>query len=149
MDARAVTNDTLVGQTHVDIVSSKQLLVRPQTPRFFIAGDQSVVSTAIHNDTGKDQTVTASLKASGANLAGPADQQVQIPAGKQAVVSWKVNIPASSQRVDMVFSASAGSFQDASTPPLGTLDQQGLPVYRYEAPETVGSRASRFSLSAQ
>jgi alpha-2-macroglobulin len=139
MDARAVTNDTLVGQTKVDILSTKQLLVRPQTPRFLIAGDQSEVSAAIHNDTGKDQTVTASLKAQGVTLQGSADQQVQIPAGKQALVSWKVTVPASSQRVDLVFSAAAGTYQDASTPPLGTLDNQGLPVYHYEAPETVGS----------
>ena len=139
MDARAVTNDTLVGQTRVDIVSSKQLLVRPQTPRFLIAGDQTELSTAIHNDTGKDQSVTASLKAQGATLQGSADQQVQIPAGKQAVVTWKAVVPLSSQRVDLVFSASAGDYHDASTPPLGTLDNQGLPVYRYQAPETVGS----------
>ena len=139
MDARAVTTDTLVGQTKVDIVSSKQLLVRPQTPRFFISGDQSQVSAAIHNDTGKDQTVTASLKAQGVELQGSAEQQVQIAAGKQALVTWKINVPASSSRVDMVFSAKAGDFQDASTPPLGTLDQQGLPVYRFETPETVGS----------
>jgi len=139
MDARAVTSDTLVGQTKVDIVSSKELLVRPQTPRFLIAGDQVQLSTAIHNDTGADQKVTASLKAQGVDLQGPADQQVQIPAGKQAVVSWTVKVPASSQRADLVFSASAGTYQDASTPPLGTLDHQGLPVYRYQAPETVGS----------
>ena len=36
MDARAVTQDTRVGQTIRDLVSSKPLLVRPQTPRFFV-----------------------------------------------------------------------------------------------------------------
>jgi len=40
MDARAVTVDTRVGQTSVDIISTKPLLVRPQTPRFFVAGDE-------------------------------------------------------------------------------------------------------------
>jgi alpha-2-macroglobulin len=43
-----------------------------------------------------------------------------------------------------VFSASTGGadgggFSDATRPTLGTLDNQGLPVYRYETPETVGT----------
>jgi len=46
--------------------------------------------------------------------------------------------------VDMIFravgTASSGEqFEDASRPPLGTLDNLGLPVYRYEAFETVGT----------
>ena len=139
LDARAVTNDTLVGQTTVDIISSKKLLLRPQTPRFFIAGDQSQVSTAIHNDTGKEQVVAVSLKAEGLEIAGSAEQKVTISDGQQAMVNWKVSIPQDSQRVDLVFSAQAGDYSDSSTAPLGTLDHQGLPVYRYEAPETVGS----------
>ncbi len=43
------------------------------------------------------------------------------------------------ERVDLVFSAEGGGLRDASRPPQGTLDNQGLPVYRYEAPETVGT----------
>ena len=40
MDARAVTPDTRVGQATLDLISSLPLLVRPQTPRFFVVGDQ-------------------------------------------------------------------------------------------------------------
>ncbi len=51
MDARAVTDATLVGQTTYDLMSTKPLLVRPQTPRFFVAGDQARLGAAIHNNT--------------------------------------------------------------------------------------------------
>ena len=51
MDARAVTEDTRVGQTTNDLVSTRPLLVRPQTPRFFVAGDQATLGTAVHNNT--------------------------------------------------------------------------------------------------
>lgn len=39
LDARGLTADTLVGQSTVDIVASKPLLIRPVTPRFFVVGD--------------------------------------------------------------------------------------------------------------
>ncbi len=38
MDARAATDDTLVGQSKTDIIATKDLLVRPVLPRFFIEG---------------------------------------------------------------------------------------------------------------
>ncbi|MCE1252620.1 MAG: Ig-like domain-containing protein [Anaerolineae bacterium] len=139
MDARAVTGDTLVGQTTLDIVSSKDLLVRPQTPRFFIAGDQASVSAAIHNNSKQDLTVTAGLKAEGAQIKSGAEQKINIPAGQQALATWQINIPLNSERVDLVFSAAGGAFSDSAAPTVGTLDHQGLPVYRFEAPETVGS----------
>jgi uncharacterized protein YfaS (alpha-2-macroglobulin family) len=39
----------------------------------------------------------------------------------------------------LVFSAEGGGLKDASRPPQGTLDNQGIPVYRFEARETVGT----------
>ena len=39
LDARGVSAQTLVGQATVDIVATKDLLIRPVTPRFFVAGD--------------------------------------------------------------------------------------------------------------
>jgi len=42
-------------------------------------------------------------------------------------------------RVDLVFIAQAGGYSDATRPTLGTLDNQGIPVYSFDAPETVGT----------
>jgi uncharacterized protein YfaS (alpha-2-macroglobulin family) len=159
MDARAVTKDTRVGQTTVDLLSTKPLLVRPQTPRFFVAGDRAVLGAGINNNSGENLTVEVTLaEAKGLKVNSPLTQTVRIPAGKQAYVSWECEVLADAQRVDLVFSAKGGAYSDASRPTLGTLEGQGIPVYRYEAPETVstsgdlaedGARSEGIRLPAQ
>lgn len=139
LDARAVTEDTRVGQATLDLVSTKSLLVRPQTPRFFVANDQVVLGMAVQNNTTQPLQTTASLQAEGMELKGPSSQVVQIEAKAQVYVTWEATVMPEAQRVDLVFSAEGGGFRDASRPPMGTLDEQGIPVYRYEAPETVGT----------
>jgi uncharacterized protein YfaS (alpha-2-macroglobulin family) len=139
MDARAVTKATLVGQSTQDIQSTKPLLVRPQTPRFFTVGDEVNLGTAVHNNTDTDLSVKVSLQAEGINLVSDPEQTVEIPARQQVLVTWKALVPSDSQRVDLVFQAEGGAYSDASRPTLGTLDNQGIPVYRYDAQETVGT----------
>jgi uncharacterized protein YfaS (alpha-2-macroglobulin family) len=144
LDARAATKDTRVGQNTLDIVSSKPLLVRPQTPRFFVVNDQVTLGTAVHNNTKTPLKVTVSLDAQGLSLQDQAAQNIDIPAGQQAYVTWDAVVAPDAKRVDLVFSAEGQApdgtlYQDASRPPQGSLDNQGLPVYRYEAHETVGT----------
>jgi uncharacterized protein YfaS (alpha-2-macroglobulin family) len=139
MDARAVTGDTRVGQTTTDIISTRPLLVRPQTPRFFVVGDEAQLGAAVHNNTDQPLSVQVTLQAVGVNLQSDATQVVDIPAHRQAYVTWNVSVRIDVTRVDLVFSAVGGDYADASRPPLGTLDNQGIPVYSYEAPETVGT----------
>ena len=139
MDARAATLDTRVGQTTIDIQASKPLLVRPQTPRFFIAGDEARLGTAVQNNTDRTITVEVSLDAVGAVLQSDKTQQVDIPAKQQVFVTWNTTINMDTNRVDLVFSASGGGYSDASRPTMGTLEGQGIPVYRYEVPEIVGT----------
>jgi len=139
MDARAVTGDTRVGQTTTDIISTRPLLVRPQTPRFFVVGDEAQLGAAVHNNTDQELSVQVTLQAVGVNLQSDGTQVVDIPAHRQAYVTWNVSVRMDATRVDLVFSAVGGDYSDASRPPLGTLDNQGIPVYSYEAPETVGT----------
>lgn len=139
MDARAVTMDTHVGQTSLDIVSTKPLLVRPQTPRFFVANDQARLGTAVHNNTDRSLTVNVALQAQGLTLQSPVSQTMDIPAHQQTYVTWDVQADPQAERADLVFSAESGEYKDASRPPQGTLDKQGIPILRYEAPETVGT----------
>ncbi len=138
MDVRAVTQDTRVGQATSDLVSTLPVLISPNTPRFFIPDDRASVSALVHNNTDQPQAVTARLEAEGATLADAAEKVVTVPAHQQALVTWDVVIN-QVERVDMVFSAQSPDYADASRPPLGTLDGQGIPVYRYEVPETVGT----------
>lgn len=139
VDSRAVTVDTRVGENTEDIISTKPLLVRPQTPRFFVVGDQAQLGAAIHNNSDQTLTVTATLHAEGFTLSGEAVQEVEIPARQQAVVYWEGRVDSDAERVDLVFSAQGGEFSDASAPTLATLSEGGIPVYRYEIPETVGT----------
>ncbi len=139
MDARAVTTDTRVGQTIQDLRSTKPLLVRPQTPRFFVAGDVVTVGTAVHNNSDQNLSVEVGLEVVNLDLKSQGTQTVKIEAGKQAFVSWQVSVPENVSSVQLTFSAKGGPFMDASRPTIGTAGLDGLPVFRYEAPETVST----------
>ena len=140
MDARGVTKDTLVGQAQVDIVATKPLLVRPQTPRFFVAEDEATLSAVVHNNTQEEIEAVVSLETEGVTLLAEDVQRVTIPAGGRVEVNWPVTVDADAEWVDLVFGVQGGGLSDASKPPLGDpAHDQMLPVYRYEVPETVGT----------
>jgi hypothetical protein len=140
LTARAVTADTLIGEMQLDIASTLPLLVRPAVPRFFIVNDEVTLGMVINNNTDQPQALRAQLQGSGYTLvAGTmAEQTVTVAPNSRARVDWRVQIQ-DVTGVDLTFIAigSAG-FQDASKPPL--TDENGLiPVYRYIAPDTVGT----------
>ncbi|MEO6259586.1 MAG: alpha-2-macroglobulin family protein, partial [Thermoanaerobaculia bacterium] len=68
--ARAVTSSTQVGMATETTRTRKPLIVRLQAPRFFVVGDQTVVSAIINNNTDHKLTVTPSLDASGLIVTG-------------------------------------------------------------------------------
>ncbi len=140
LDARGVTDATLVGQSTVDVIASKPLLIRPQTPRFFVAEDEATLSAVVNNNTGSAIEATVTLEAQGVTIIGDAEQTVTVPANGRVEVAWPVAVHARADWVNLVFSVEGGGLGDASKPPLGDPDhEQMLPVYRYEAPETVGT----------
>ncbi|MDZ4764192.1 MAG: Ig-like domain-containing protein [Chloroflexota bacterium] len=144
LDARAVTDgadgNMLVGQTTVDLLSTKPVLIRPITPRFFVVGDQVILAALVNNNTDVDLSVNVNLEAAGVTFAGDAAQTVAVPAGGRARIEWNVTVEDGSA-VDLTFFASAndGQYTDASKPPLGQGDARTLPVYRYSAPTTVAT----------
>ncbi|MBN1123205.1 MAG: Ig-like domain-containing protein [Anaerolineae bacterium] len=140
MDARAVTGDTLVGQTTVDIIATRPLLVRPVTPRFFVAGDEATLSAVVNNNTGEAVEATVSLDVEGVDLQSDKVVVLDIPVGGRAEAFWEVSVDPNAEWVDLVFAVEGGGYSDASKPTLGDPDNdQQLPVYRYEVPETVGT----------
>lgn len=144
LDARAVTSGEngrmLVGQDTFDLLSTKPLLIRPVTSRFFVVGDEVVLAAVVNNNTDSAQTVDVTLEGSGILFEGQTVQQVDIPAGGRTRVEWRVTVQ-DVENVDLTFSAvtADGAYGDASKPPLGQGDDSLLPVYRYEAPETTGT----------
>ncbi|MEK9164665.1 MAG: alpha-2-macroglobulin family protein, partial [Chloroflexota bacterium] len=138
LDARGVSADTLVGQNTVDIVATKDLLVRPVTPRFFVVGDQAELAAVINNNTDSDLSVDVTLSGSGFTLADPAVQTIMVKADDRAQVQWTATIT-DAPTADLTFTAVSGSLTDASKPPLGAPPDQLLPIYKYSAPETAGT----------
>ncbi len=146
LDARAVTSgedgQTLVGQATHDLLSTKPVLVRPVTPRFFVVGDEVVLGAIVNNNTVEDLTVEVALEFAGVTMAEGANsvQTVSIPAGGRVRIDWPVQVE-DVAGVDLTFFASAnnGQYTDASKPPLGQGDDRLIPVHRFSAPETVAT----------
>ncbi|MGH2522043.1 MAG: alpha-2-macroglobulin family protein, partial [Anaerolineales bacterium] len=138
LDARGLTADTLVGQSTVDIVATKDLLIRPQTPRFFVVGDQSQLAAVVNNNTAQDIQATVNLAGTGVTLNSPATQNVTVKANDRAEVTWEVMVEEASF-ADLTFSVEGGGLRDASKPTLGLPPDQKLPVYNYSAPETTAT----------
>lgn len=139
MTARAVTDDTRVGESSSELLSTRPLQVQLQTPRFFVADDILTLGAVIHNNTDGPLSVKVSLKAEGLAIASGTVQTINVAARQQAYVTWEGTVAPDAQRVDLVASAESGAYSDSTRPTLGTLPGQGLPVLSYHVTETVGS----------
>jgi uncharacterized protein YfaS (alpha-2-macroglobulin family) len=82
----------VVGENKAKIVTTKNLLVRLQAPRFFVEKDEVVLSGNIHNAFDKDKKVRAVLTLEGGTLA-PMDalsRSVTVKAKGETRVDWRV-----------------------------------------------------------
>ncbi len=132
VETRGLSTATRVGQARIRVVTSKELLIRPQTPRFLVVGDRAELAAIINNTTSSELQATANLQASGFTLDDPvqAEQTLTIPANGRARVSWSGLVQAG-ETVDAIFSVKSGDLQDASRPSDGPI-----PVLLYSAPQT-------------
>lgn len=138
LSSKAVTPDSLVGQTSVDVVVSLPLLLRPVTPRFFTVGDVAYLGAIVNNNTPNSIEATVSLEADGLTLADDPEQVVTVPAGGQQLVRWQVTVQ-DVANVNLTFRVNGGGFSDATKPSFGVGPDQLIPVYRYDAQDFVGT----------
>lgn len=138
LSSKAVTAETLVGQTSVDIKVSLPLLLRPVTPRFFTVGDVVELGTVINNTTGQAIEATASLEAEGLILSGDAQQTVTVPANGQQLVRWEVTVE-DVEFADLTFRVEGDGYSDATKPTFGVGPDNVVPVYRYDGEDIVGT----------
>jgi uncharacterized protein YfaS (alpha-2-macroglobulin family) len=134
----ALTADTRVGEGAAEVVATKPLLIRPVTPRFLVVGDKVELAANVSNNTGAPLDVQVGLAASGLTVSDALTKTVQVPARGEANVTWQAaaqDVTATGLR----FTAISGQYADASTPRLAIGPQGTLPVYRYSAPEVVGT----------
>lgn len=132
VDTRGLTIDTRVGEAETQVITSKDLLVRPVTPRFFVVDDHVELAAVVQNNTDSDIQAQVSLQANGFTLDEPSavEQTVTVPAGGRASAAWWGKVQDVSS-VDLVFSASSSELQDAARPAAGDI-----PVLRYFSPQT-------------
>ncbi|MCK4490503.1 MAG: hypothetical protein KAU23_09600, partial [Anaerolineales bacterium] len=89
-EARGVTKETEVGQSAAEVVTTKDLLIRPVTPRFLVAGDHLALAAVVHNNTNDDLTADVTLQGTGIQFDNPdfSTQSIDIPAGGRTRVEW-------------------------------------------------------------
>ncbi|MCP4592051.1 MAG: alpha-2-macroglobulin, partial [bacterium] len=141
MGARGVTAETLVGQADVDIVSTKDLLIRPVAPRFFVVGDEAELAAVVHNNTEQALEVEVRFEAQGVRIGTSASVRVDIPAGGKEKVVWSVTVE-DAEEVTLHFGARA------TDEALSDAVEFPLPVYRYSTPEVVAT-AGHFDADGQ
>ncbi|HUE12595.1 MAG TPA: MG2 domain-containing protein, partial [Planctomycetaceae bacterium] len=83
---------TRVGQGEAEIVTTKNLLLRMQAPRFFVEEDEVVLSANVHNHlkTAKSVRVVLELEGKALSPLGETSRTVEIAAGGEARVDWRV-----------------------------------------------------------
>lgn len=87
----ALGHGTRVGEGSAEVITSKDLIVRLQAPRFFVESDEVVLSAIVHNYHETAREVDVSLELDGGTLIalGGTASRIAIPAGGEQRVDWK------------------------------------------------------------
>ncbi|MCY2929953.1 MAG: hypothetical protein NTV86_10745 [Planctomycetota bacterium] len=86
---------TRVGQGTAEVITTKNLIIRLQAPRFFVQKDEVVLSAIVHNYLKTDKRVAVVLDLGGKTLEvidAKATQDVKVPAGGEKRVDWRVKV---------------------------------------------------------
>jgi uncharacterized protein YfaS (alpha-2-macroglobulin family) len=130
LTANAVTETTQVGQGTNEVVTSKDLIVRPVVPRFLIAGDTPTLKAVVHNFSDEEQEVEVSFSSETVSPSGERTQKVDIPAGELAEVSWET-VVSRGETAALKFDADGGGLSDSV--------EISVPVYEFVSPEVTAT----------
>jgi len=88
----AMGKGTRVGEGSAEIVTSKDLIIRLQAPRFFVETDEVTLSAVVHNYHKEAKDVTVSLELDGKNLesSGDMERRAVIASKGETRIDWKV-----------------------------------------------------------
>jgi hypothetical protein len=111
-----------VGEAQTQIVTSKDLLLRPAIQRFFVRGDHVRLSTVVQNNLATDLSAEVSIQVEGIVLDDPnqATQQIAITANGRALVEWW-GIVQNVDTISLTFWTQAGEYQDAVVVQNGSI----------------------------
>ena len=118
LSAKAITLNHLVGQSHANIETKKELLLRPLLPRILTTGDQAQLTTMVHNYSDTDQKVQVTLNADGFKINGDVTQTVTVEANEVLAVGWSA-VPEVATETNITFVAvTEGNLEDSISLPL-------------------------------
>ncbi len=109
---RAFGLDARLGTATASVQTRKPLQARLQAPRFFVVGDVCTISGLIDNQGEGALSVEVKLDASGLELVDAPARVVNVAAGAQTRVDWRVRV-AREGRAELTLSARAGALADA------------------------------------
>ena len=89
---RGITPDTRVGGATLKTIVRKNLILRLAVPRFFVQGDEVVISALVHNYLTDAKTAHVSLDVKGLEILNGGTKDVQIPSRGEAKVDWRVRV---------------------------------------------------------
>ena len=92
--ARGATPDTKVGAATLKTIVRKNLILRLVVPRFFVQGDEIVISALVHNYLANTKTARVSLDLKGLEALDGATRDVEIPSRGEAKLDWRVRVAA-------------------------------------------------------
>jgi uncharacterized protein YfaS (alpha-2-macroglobulin family) len=126
------------GSQTAKVIVRKNLILRLAVPRFFVQGDEVVVSAIVHNylQTAKQSKVT--LRVEGAQiLEGSPTQTVEIASRDEAKVDWRIKA-AQAQQVKITSEALTNEESDALELTL-PVHPPGIPLHEGNSGSIAGS----------
>ncbi len=129
LTARAVTADTQVGESMLNITTWKPVIVRPILPRALTAGDEVELSAVIHNNSETSQMVNVQLSIDNSQLTidHSSFHTITISPGASQVVGWSVTAVAAGSITLTVQAADESGVLDAVELPL-TIRPLAIPT---------------------
>ena len=88
--ARGVTADTKVGAATAKTIVRKNLILRLAVPRFFVQGDEIMISALVHNYLTTEKTVRVSLDLKGLDVLDGSTRDVRVLPRGDARLDWRV-----------------------------------------------------------
>lgn len=87
---KAITASTMVGQNIQNVVVKKPFMLILQTPRFFTQGDETEITTQLHNTTDKQLQADVTVSADGAEFLSGSQQKITLQPNSTQQVHWKI-----------------------------------------------------------
>jgi hypothetical protein len=87
---RAISEKTEVGEKIHKTIARQDLIVRMETPRFFVQGDALTISTIAHNYLAQEKQVKVSLQGEGVQIDPAGEKIVIVPQNGEKRLNWTV-----------------------------------------------------------